>query len=73
LPIYDVLSTANIKKNVLNNLRMQLIIKGGYFGAANKFQKAYTHKQSSIPIKQAFNQSRKQTIQSSILNAYGEF
>jgi pyrrolidone-carboxylate peptidase len=41
----------------------------------DKFQEAndQTFKQASIPIKQAFNQSRKQTIQSSILNAYGEF
>ena len=46
--IYDVLSTSIKQRKGLKNSRMQLIIKGGYFGAANKFQKSkYTHKQSS--------------------------
>jgi len=38
---------------------MQLIIKGSYFGAANKFQKSnHTSMQATI---EAFKQSRKQT------------
>jgi ABC-type proline/glycine betaine transport system substrate-binding protein len=31
------------REKVLNNSRMQFINKGGYFGAANKFQKANIH------------------------------
>jgi hypothetical protein len=51
---------------------MQLIIKRGYFGAANKFQKSkHTHKhsskQSNISIKQALKQSQSKE------NAFGEF
>jgi hypothetical protein len=55
---------------------MQLVFKGGYFGAANKFQKGKTHKQSSKhsgiqAIMQASFQAFKQS--QSKENAYGEF
>jgi hypothetical protein len=38
---------------------MQLIIKGGYFGATNKFQKAYTH-----AFKHSSNHASKQSKRS---------
>jgi hypothetical protein len=56
------------REKVLNNSRMQLINKGGYFGAADKFQKSNQSCNQAIEhFKQALRHSSKQANNSNVL------